>query len=546
MNTQRSLGPWLIVLFALLVANRIGFADPPSPWVNWTTWGDQGDGTYINPVIPTDFSDIDAIRVGDDYYAISSTFQFSPGVVILHSKDLVNWSILGHAVDDVTQISPEMGWQKMDRYGSGIWAGAIRYHANKFWIYFGTPNEGYFMTTAPTPAGPWEPLHPVLQSPGWDDCCPFWDDNGQGYLIGSRFAADPVDGKRYHIHLFKLSADGRDLLPSSDQTLYQANGSEANKLYKINGLYYHLFSEVHKGDGRVVMMRRAKSLSGPWEIHQLNHGGDREPNQGGLVETPNGKWYFFTHHGTGSWEGRVDSLLSVTWIDGWPIIGTVGPDGIGTMEPRGAKPINVTPIATLQVDAADFSPPTLPPQFEWNYQPRSEKWSLTQRPGFLRLHAFKPLVKDKLQKVGNTLTQRSMRTGQNTVTIQLDLSGLADGDCTGLCHFVSTQSASLGVVQNGSTRSLRYTNNRKVEPGPVIPGNDLWLRSTWGIDGQSQFAYSLDGNTFTPFGDPYQLAWAGYRGDRSGVYCYNNTAEAGFVDMKFFHYAYAGPPAHPH
>ena len=110
--------------------------------------GDQGDGTYINPIIPGDFSDVDAIRVGNDFYAISSTMQFSPGMVILRSKDLVNWRIAGHAVSDVTQIGPEMNWDRMGRYGRGVWAGAIRFHAGKFWVYFGTPDEGLFMTSA--------------------------------------------------------------------------------------------------------------------------------------------------------------------------------------------------------------------------------------------------------------------------------------------------------------------------------------------------------------------------------------------------------------
>ena len=111
-------------------------------WGAWEKWGDQGDGTYRNPVLPSDYSDLDCIRVGSDYYAISSTFQFSPGVVILHSRDLVNWTIQGHAVADLTQIGPELNWDRMNRYGHGIWAGAIRFHNERFWIYFGTPDEG--------------------------------------------------------------------------------------------------------------------------------------------------------------------------------------------------------------------------------------------------------------------------------------------------------------------------------------------------------------------------------------------------------------------
>ena len=115
-------------------------------WGTWATWGDTGNGTYQNPILPADFADIDCIRVGTEYYAISSTNQFSPGMVIITSKDLVNWKIAGHAIDDLTQISPAMSWQRMDRYGKGVWAGSIRYHKGKFYVVFGTPDEGYFIT----------------------------------------------------------------------------------------------------------------------------------------------------------------------------------------------------------------------------------------------------------------------------------------------------------------------------------------------------------------------------------------------------------------
>ncbi len=132
-------------------------APSPRPASLQSAWGDQGDGTYVNPIVPADWSDIDAIRVGDDYYAISSTLHMSPGMAVLHSKDLVSWRILGHAVSDVTRIGPEMGWDRMNRYGRGVWAGALRHHAGRFWIYFGAPDEGLFVTTAENPAGPRAP-----------------------------------------------------------------------------------------------------------------------------------------------------------------------------------------------------------------------------------------------------------------------------------------------------------------------------------------------------------------------------------------------------
>lgn len=218
----------------LFAACAVGLASAqtPSHWGDWPRWGDQGDGTYRNPVLPADYSDIDCIRVGEDYYAISSTFQFSPGMVIVHSRDLVNWTIVGHAVPDISQIGPELNWNRMNRYARGVWAGAIRHARGRFWVYFGTPDEGYFMTSAPTPAGPWEPLHALMKAPGWDDCCPFWDDDGQGYFVGTHFA----DG--YKTYLWKLTPDGRSLVEESRTLINQGAGREANKLLKINGWYY--------------------------------------------------------------------------------------------------------------------------------------------------------------------------------------------------------------------------------------------------------------------------------------------------------------------
>ena len=165
---------------------------------------------------------------------------------------------------------------------------------------------------------------------------------------------------------------------------HQSRGSEANKLYKWNGLYYHYYSEV-RPEGRVAMIERAHSLDGPWESHQLLHvhgAVDKEPNQGGIVQAADGRWWFFTHQGRGDWEGRAAVLLPVTWIDGWPIIGRIGPDGIGEMLWHGSKPVARQPLATVTA-SDDFASPTLRPEWQWNYQPRPGMWSLTERKGCL-------------------------------------------------------------------------------------------------------------------------------------------------------------------
>jgi beta-xylosidase len=507
----------------------------PAIWGDWPEWGDQKDGTYRNPVLPGDYSDLDCIRVGSDYYAISSTFQYSPGMIVLRSKDLVNWRIIGHVVDDVTRIGPDMNWDRMNRYGRGIWAGAIRHHAGKFRVYFGTPEEGYFMSSAKDPAGPWEPLHRMTKEGGWDDCCPFWDDDGQGYFVGTHFK----DG--YRTWLYKLTPDGRDLIPESRILINEGSRREANKLFKVGDTYYHFYSEFD-GKGRYVMMQRSKSITGPYtEKRQLSHVQREfhEPNQGGIVQTEKGDWYFLTHHGAGDWEGRPASLLPVTWVDGWPVLGKVGEDGIGRMEWSGKKPVPGGPLLAPQSDD-DFSSPRLGVQWEWNYQPRAEKWSLTERRGWLRLHAWKPLRNDDLKTAGNTLTQRTMRTRENVVTVQLDPSGMADGQVAGLSLYTRNY-ATIAVRRENGGLTMETARNQTILRGPTVAAKSLWLRAEWGLDGVCRFSYSTDGKAFSPFGEPHQFGRNDYRGERIGLFSYNNSGEAGYADFNSFTYRYDSP-----
>ena len=525
----------LYLISCLLLLNNLSYSQFSQKW------GDQGNGTYCNPVIPSDFSDIDAIRVGSDYYAISSTFQYSPGMIVLHSKDLVNWEILSHVVDDITIMSPELNWNKMNRYGRGIWAGSIRFYKGKFWVYFGTPDDGFFMSSATNPAGPWEPLHPFWKVTGWDDCCSFCDDDGQLYFIATNYALDPKTNKKYNIHLFKMTDDGKSLILDSDTIIHQSNGSEANKLYKNNGTYYHYFSEV-KAEGRVIMMERSKNIYGPWEIKQLNHVNkktDREPNQGGLIQTEKGDWYFFTHHGSGgNWDGRVASLLPVSWINNWPIIGKVGTDTIGNMVWSGKKPIESLEKKRIQT-SDEFNSTKLAVQWEWNYQPRNEKWSLSEKKGYLRLYAFTPIRPTEVAKLilraGNTLTQRSTRSTRNEVIIKMDISNMTNGQFAGLTHFASTYST-FGVKQINNTRSIVYDNNGNEIIYLKINNKTIWLKSTWDYTGLNKYAYSLDGKDFKTLGDSYQLTWGSYRGDRIGIFNYNNLANSGFIDVDWFRY----------
>ena len=500
-------------------------------WGHWVNWGDQGDGTYMNPVIPSDYSDIDCIRVGEDYYAISSTFQFSPGMTMLHSKDLVNWAICGNIIEDLTQISKELNWTRMNRYGKGVWAGTLRYHNERFYLFFGTPDEGYFMTSASCPEGPWEPLTCLLSEAGWDDCTVMWDSDEKAYFVGTHFS----DG--YKTYLFRMSQDGKSIDRESAVMVNSGNGREASKLIKVNGWYYLIFSEHKQGVGRYVMAKRSKKITGPyWEEKQLALPGRdvMEPNQGGIIEGKDNHWYFLTHHGTGDWSGRIVSLLPVTWIEDWPILGEVLPQNIGTMKWSGPMPFKNNEKLNIK-RSDDFDDDRLSPQWQWNYQPRKDKFSLSERPGWLRLKAYFPLKVNQLMYAGNTLTQRSFRKQDNNVTVKMDIANMTDGQKNGLCHF-SSQHAAIGIVKDGDNRFLEYRNNNHVTKGIQLQSWYVWLRSQWGLDGRSQFYYSLDGDHFMPFGEPYQLIWGYYCGDRLGIYCFNDKGESGSVDVDYFHY----------
>lgn len=523
----------LIYTVLLALVWNCGYAYHPGKWGNWATWGEQSDGTYHNPVLPGDFSDLDCIRVGDDYYAITSTFQYSPGMTILHSKDLVNWSIISHAVEDIRQIGPALNWDRMDRYGRGIWAGSIRYNDGKFYVLFGTPEEGFFTTWAKDPRGPWAPLTNILPERGWDDCTAIWDENGQAYFIGTCF------GDGYKTYIFKMAPDCSSIDRSSAVLINQGDGREASKLIKVGNYYYLIYSTVEHGI-RFVVGKRTLDLSNPkgWSEEKRLMAYNREshePNQGGVVLGPDNKqWYFFTHHGHGDWSGRIASLLPVTWVDGWPIMGRVGEDGLGYMVWSAEMPLKAeSEKKTVFFD--DFKSKELNPNWAWNYYPRNEMWSLTDKKGHLRMKAVKPIESNNLKKTPNILTQRIYRTGFNQVTTKIKVKGMADGQVAGLCHYAHTY-AYIGLQKTNGNPEIVFNENEQIKTLPIKKTKNIWLRSTWGLDGKSTFSYSTDGKTFVEFGNPYQFTWGDYRGTRVGLFTSNETEEKGYIDVDFFKY----------
>ena len=319
-----------------------------------------------------------------------------------------------------------------------------------------------------------------------------------------------------------MADDAKSIDRNSARLVNEGYGREANKLIYHDGYYYLVFSEHRDGVGRYVMAKRDRKMTGKFEEEcqlLLPCRDANEPNQGGIIEGPSSSdksggaaWYFLTHHGSGDWSGRIVSLLPVEWLDGWPMIGDTRGGLPGTMVWQSALPFQSLSVreGRYRIERSDDfdNEQGLSSQWQWNYQPREDMYSLTERPGWLRLKAFLPLETDNSQ--------------------------MAEGQHAGLCHFAQ-HSGCLGVVREGGHTCLELRQDDRAERGEHIESQYLWLRSIWGLDGWSHFYYSIDGDTFTHMGN-YNLSWGFYRGDRIGIYNYNNVSEKGFIDVDYLHY----------
>ncbi|MEO6995352.1 MAG: glycoside hydrolase 43 family protein, partial [Lacunisphaera sp.] len=407
-----------------------------APWIP-----DRGDGTYQNPVLFADYSDPDAVRVGDDYYLVSSSFLAAPGLPILHSKDLVNWTIINH----VFALQPPVDHFSKPRHGQGVWAPAIRFHGGKFWITYPDPDFGIYLTTATDPAGQWTPPVLIKSGRGLIDPCPFWDDDGQLYLVHGW--AKSRAGISNLLTLHKLSADGRTLLDSGEviidgNAIPNWSTLEGPKLYKRNG-YYYIFAPSGGVTTGFQAVFRSKNIRGPYAHRNVLDQGQTAingPHQGAWVDTPTGEDWFLHFQDAGVY-GRVVHLEPMVWRDDWPVIG-VDPDGNGKGEPvlTHKKPnVGRTYPAAEPQTSDEFNAPALGLQWQWNTNPQPEWASLTKRPGFLRL-ASVPAPKTRLDlspaphsiyDAPNFLLQK-FPAPAFTVTTKMEFAPQTDGETAGL------------------------------------------------------------------------------------------------------------------
>ena len=503
---------FLLTIAALLVTTSLSAQRP-------LDWGDQHNGTYKNPVLNADYSDPDVIRVDNKYYMVASDFHFI-GMQVLESFDLVNW----HIISQIYNRFDLPGWDENAHYGGGSWAPSIRYHDGLFYVYFCTPDEGLFMSTATDPHGPWSPLHCLKAVEKWEDPCPFWDDDGKAYLGRSQWGAGPII-----VH--RMSADGKELLDDGI-TVYTGPVAEGTKFLKRNGYYYLIIPEGGVGTGWQTVLR-SRNIYGPYERRVVLEQGSTNvngPHQGALVDTPDGTWWFFHFQETHP-AGRVVHLQPARWKDGWPLIG-VDIDGNGIGEPVAVWSLPL-PLQKEGKPNWQFAPGG---PWQWNHNPVDSAWHyLPSFGGGGGGLSFNILPAATMKDSRNMLTQKSVGY-ESEATVCLDCSEMRNGDYVGLLcmgkHFMGA-----GVCLKDGQRYFYFEDDNQPQLLSTFERNIVYLRVT--IDSrnnQHQFSVSLDGTEFRPIGHPFSLRMGYWKGSRIGVYSYATGQTAGKVIFSDFRY----------
>lgn len=495
-------------------------------------WGDTGDGSYTNPFLNADYSDPDVVRVGDKYYMVASDFHFL-GMQVLESEDMVNWKLISQIYDRFDLP----GWDSNSKYAGGSWAPSIRYHKDLFWVYFCTPHEGLFMSTASDPHGPWSPLHCVKSVEKWEDPCPFWDEDGKAYLGHSLHGAGPII-----VH--RMSEDGKTLLDEG-VTVYHGPVAEGTKWLKRNGYYYLSIPEGGVGEGWQTLLR-SRNIYGPYERKIVLETGSTDingPHQGALVDTPEGEWWFF-HFQHLHPAGRVVHLQPAHWTeDDWLEIGE-DYDGNGVGEPvkTHRKPlVKARSKPFLPACSDDFSTKEshwagqqqrqLGLQWQWCHNPVDSAWSLNERRGWLCLHA---LQADELKMCRGMVTQKTMGY-QAVVETQLDGRSLIHHpECHAGLLCIGKSFRAIGLCARGV-----YTENdgqyELIESGRFP---ELYLRVH--IDNEHNnhfFEYSTDGKQWKQAGESFPMRDGYWKGLRVGLFCYNKEKAGGKAYFNYFDYA---------
>ncbi len=504
---------------------------------------DNGKGFYKNPVLHADYSDPDAIRVGDDFYMIASSFNHVPGLPILHSKDLVNWSSAGYALQRQTPIVHF----SVVQHGGGVWAPSIRYHNNGFYIYYPDPDFGIYLIRAKKITGPWS--EPLLVAPGKGliDPCPLWDDDGRVYLVhayaGSRAGIKSV------IVIKELNAEGTKVL-NDGVLVYDGHEQdptiEGPKLYKRNG-YYYIFAPAGGVSTGWQVVLRSKNIYGPYERKVVMDQGATTvngPHQGAWVNTQSGEDWFLHFQDKGAY-GRVVHLQPVQWRNDWPVIGA-DKDGDGKGEPvlfhKKPSTGKEWPVTTPP-DSDEFDSWRMGWQWQWQWQANPLPYWAFLAHGYLRLFSY-PMPDTALNcwQVPNLLLQK-FPAEEFMVTTKMNLHLRWKDEKAGLIIF-GTDYATASVVKKDDNNYISFSICRSADKGTKeeqtdiekLDGNEIYLRVQVRSGGVCSFSYSTDGKLFTGIGEAFTAKPGKWVGAAMGLFCTRAlvTNDAGYADVDWF------------
>ncbi|QMU27073.1 glycoside hydrolase family 43 protein [Adhaeribacter radiodurans] len=506
---------------------------------------DQGDGTYKNPVLYADYSDPDVCRAEDDYYMTSSSFNAVPGLQILYSKDLVNWKIIGYALD---RLTPYAHFSK-PQHGNGVWAPSIRYHNEEFYIYWGDPDFGIYMVKTKNPAGPWEKPVLVKEGKGLIDSCPFWDEDGKAYLIhgwaGSRAGIKSI------LTINRLSPDGTKVL---DEGVMVFDGHDAHptvegpKFYKHNG-YYYIFAPAGGVATGWQLVLRSKNVYGPYEERIVMDQGSSPvngPHQGAWVDNKNGEDWFLHFQDIGAY-GRVMHLQPMKWVNNWPVIGE-DKEGDGKGQPvlTYKKPNmgKIFPVTTPQ-ESDEFDDHTLGLQWQWHANPKATWAFITGSKGQLRLFTDQvPADFRNYWDVPNLLLQK-FPADTFTVTTKLKFTPNAklQNERTGLIvmgedyAYVSLVSKKDGIYLTYNTVEEAFKGTpEKEEVLGKLNGNEVYFRVSVGKNAKCQFSYSEDGSQFRNADTAFTAVAGRWIGAKVGIFAtrLDKINDSGYADYDWF------------
>ena len=543
-------------LFFILSLSVCSLFHPAMAQYRSEVWvSDEGNGMYRNPVLHADYSDPDVCAVGEDYFLTASSFNCTPGLPILHSKDLVNWKIVNYALKKVEPVE----YYNEPRHGKGVWAPSIRFHEGMYYIYWGDPDFGIFMVKTRDPYGEWDAPVLVKAGKGMIDPCPLWDDDGRVYLAhawaGSRAKFNSV------LTVCELNKEGTAVI-SDPVLVFDGNGGvnhtiEGAKFYKRNGFYY-LFAPAGGVVSGWQLVMRSKDVYGPYEARIVMAQGKTDingPHQGGWVDTPAGESWFLHFQDKGAY-GRVLHLNPMKWINDWPVIG-VDKDGDGCGDPvsryRKPKTDKTYPIET-PVESDEFDTRKLGLQWEWhaNYQ---DVFGFTTNMGYARIygHELSPHFKN-FWEVPNLLMQK-FPAEEFTATAKLKVSAKDDGQLSGLI-IMGWDYSWIGVEKQGEKFLLKQAvckdaeqgnleqvstlavlePSRKFEAG-LFPNyeREIYIRVHVDKGAYCRFSYSLDGKKFTEAGTLFKARQGKWIGAKVGMFSVTpHGKERGWVDVDWF------------